>query len=252
MGPIIPRRGLRQGDPLSPYLFLFCVEGLSNMLDNAAEEGRIHGCRVSPNAPEITHLLFADDSFLFFKATTEEALHIKGILERYATISGQAVNFMKSGVFFSSNVRRDKREEISGILGVFNDITSSNYLGLPSLIGRSKKRVFGFLKERVTKRIDGWKAKPISRAGKSVLIKNVAQALPSYCITCFLLPKTLLQEIERLFNAYWWSSGSSSNKGIRWMAWDVMCDIKSRGGLGYKNLFGFNVAMLGKHIWKCI
>lgn len=66
VGPITPKRGLRQGDPLSPYLFLFCVEGLSNSLDEAEEDGRIHWCRISQSAPNITHLLFADDSFLFF------------------------------------------------------------------------------------------------------------------------------------------------------------------------------------------
>lgn len=118
IGPVFPMRGLRQGDPLSPYFFLFCVEGLSNSLDAAAEEGRLLGCRISLNAPEVTHLLFVDDSFLFFKASTEEANCVKGILEDYAVASGQAVNFMKSGVFYSSNVRRDKQAELSAILGV--------------------------------------------------------------------------------------------------------------------------------------
>lgn len=85
--------------------FFFCVEGPSNFLDITAEEGIIHGCHISPNAPEITHLLFADDNFLFFKASQEEATHEKGILNAYADISGQVVNYMKLGVFFSSNVR---------------------------------------------------------------------------------------------------------------------------------------------------
>lgn len=88
VGPIIPKRGLRQGDPLSPYMFLFCVDGLSNLLNIAGEEGHIHGCRVCPDAPEITHLLFADDNFLFFKATREEALQVKGILNDHADRSG--------------------------------------------------------------------------------------------------------------------------------------------------------------------
>lgn len=215
VGPINLNRGLRQGDPLSPYLFLFCVEGLSNLMDNAATDNQIHGCCVSPGAPEITHLLFADDSFFFFKATREEAIVVKNILITYADSSGQSVNYSKSGVFFSSNVRRDKQLEISDILGVYGDISTSNYLGLPSLIGRSKKSFFGFLKERVSRRIDNWNSKPILRAGKSVLIKNVAQAIPSYCMTCFLLPKTLIQEIEKQFNAYWWSSGSATNKGVK-------------------------------------
>lgn len=71
IGPIIPKRGLRQGDPLSPYLFLLCVEGLSLSLKDAANRSSISGCRICPHAPAITHLLFADDSFLFFKANKD-------------------------------------------------------------------------------------------------------------------------------------------------------------------------------------
>lgn len=80
VGPINSRRGLRQEDPMSPYLFLFCVEGLSHVITKAANEGVVTGCQVSPNAPRVTHLLFADDSFLFFKATVAEAGYIKYLL----------------------------------------------------------------------------------------------------------------------------------------------------------------------------
>lgn len=231
---------------------MFCVEGLSNLLDNAVGEGQIHGCRVSPAAPKITHLLFADDSFLFFRATKEEATQVKNILNDYADISRQTVNYLKSGVFFSSNVRRDKQVKISEILGVHGDISTGNYLGLPSLIGRSKKRVFGFLKEKVCKRIDSWKSMPISRAVKSVLIKNVVQSISSYCMMCFLIPKTLVQEIERYFNAYWWISGSATNKGVRWLSWEAMSIPKCKGGMGFRNMYGFNIALLGKNFWRCM
>ena len=106
--PIIPTRGLRQGDPFSPYLFLLCVEGLSSSLKSAAGNGSINVCCICNLAPSITHLLFADDSFLFFKATTEEASTAKEILNEYEAWSGQAVNYQKLAIFFSSNVRRDK------------------------------------------------------------------------------------------------------------------------------------------------
>ncbi|XP_074374119.1 uncharacterized protein LOC141714501 [Apium graveolens] len=147
IGPNIRRKGLRQGDPLSPYLFLVCVEGLSNALDLSSASGEIHGCRIAPTAPSMSHILFADDSFLFFQGTTEEDGNVKRVLEDYERHLGQAVNLMKSEVYFSANIRRDKQVEICGILGVYNEITETKYLGLPSFVGRSKRKVFGYLKE---------------------------------------------------------------------------------------------------------
>ncbi|KAL8135927.1 hypothetical protein AgCh_010516 [Apium graveolens] len=248
--PIYPSRGLRQGDPLSPYLFLLCVEGLSYSLNLSALNDELHGCYISASAPEVTHLLFADDSFLFFKANKEESQRVKNILEEYEMQSGQAVNFNKSGIFFSSNVRRDKQAEISDILGVHNELKDSSYLGLPSLIGRSRKKVFSFVKERVWKRIQGWTNSNLSKAGKAGMIRNVAQTIPSYCMSCFLIPKSLSQEIERIMNDYWWKSGSTGCKGIRWLAWDKMCSSKDSGGLGFRSLYGFNLALLEKHVWN--
>lgn len=127
VGPIFPKRGPRKGDPLSPYLFLSCVKGLSNLLNYAKQDNLIHGCRISASASEVTHLLFADDNFLFFRATREEVIKVKAILETYVASSGQAVNIQKSWIMFSSNIGMDKQVEFSNILGVHNDIESSNF-----------------------------------------------------------------------------------------------------------------------------
>lgn len=115
-------------------------------------------------------------------------------------------------------MRRDKQVELSEILGVHNDLSTGKYLGLPSLIGRSKKSVFKFLKDRMEKSIQGWNNKLLSRAGKAVLLKNVAQSIPSYCMSCFKIPKALCQELERLMNGFWWGSKGNSVKGIRWLS----------------------------------
>lgn len=99
LGPINPTRGLRQGDPLSPYLFLLCVEGLSKDLTAAGSSGNITGCKISNTTPAISHLLFADDNFLFFKSSVKEADEVKRILNKYESYSGQAINFQKSAIF---------------------------------------------------------------------------------------------------------------------------------------------------------
>lgn len=185
-------------------------------------------------------------TFLFFKATAAESKAVKDVLNLYADASGQSVNFQKSAVFFSSNVRTDKQMELKNILEVHNDIGNSKYLGLPSLIGRSKKSVFRYLKEKVSQKIQAWSSKLLSRAGKTVMIRNVAQTIPTYTMSCFLVSKTLCHEIERDMNAFWWKSNSSNSKGIRWCALDKISMSKKRGGLGFRDLHGFNLALLGK------
>lgn len=241
---------MRQGDPLSPYLFLLCVEGLSNKIKEAALLNHINGCNINPSAPAITHLLFSDDSFLFFKANEEETQEVKNLLNSYESLSGQAVNYQKPGIFFSANVRRDKQQAIRDILAVQNDLTESNNLGLPSLVGRSKKQVFNFPKERIWQRVQNWCSKLLSKAGKTVLIRNVAQSLPAFSMSCFLIPKMLCQEMERIINNYWWTSYSTDKKGIKCMAWDKMCKAKCKSGLDFRSLHDFNLALLGKHVWN--
>lgn len=90
----------------------------------------------------------------------------------------------------------------------------------------------------------------ISKAGKTIMIKNVAQTIPSHCMSYFLIPKSLCSEIERLMNGYWWSSNDNNSRGVRWMAWNRVAVSKSKGGLGFRYLHGFNLALLGKHVWN--
>jgi len=93
--PIILGRGLRKGDPLSPYLFIICAEWLSYLIRKAEASGDIHGVKICTNAPIVSHLLFADDCFLFFRAEPAEATIMKNILAIYEKASGQAINFQK-------------------------------------------------------------------------------------------------------------------------------------------------------------
>ena len=148
-GTIMPSRGLRQGDPLSPYLFLLCAEGFTTLLSKFEEEGRLKGVAVCRSAPRISHLLFADDSLLFCQASLEEVKCVTDILQLYADSSGQCINFEKSSIYFSSNTIGGQREMIKSMLGVKEVEKFESYLGLPTLLDLSKYQAFSFLKDIV-------------------------------------------------------------------------------------------------------
>ena len=117
-GSITPSRGLQQGDPLLPYLFLICAKGFSSLLAKAEREGHIHGVSICRRAPTMSHLLFADDLLLFCCANQEEVQTISDVLQVYATSSSQGINFEKSFVFFNSNTDVDQKERIKAALGI--------------------------------------------------------------------------------------------------------------------------------------
>lgn len=110
IGPIKPGRGLRQGDPLSPYLFIICVEGLSSIIKHYERKNWIAGVKICRRAPVLSHMLFADDSYVFCKAEENQAGKVMELLALYEQASGQKFNKAKSSVFFSANVIEYNRE----------------------------------------------------------------------------------------------------------------------------------------------
>ncbi|PNY09255.1 ribonuclease H [Trifolium pratense] len=243
--PIIPGRGLRQGDPLSPYLLILVTEGLSTLIKKYVARGDIHGVKVCRGAPPVSHMLFADDCFLFCRSNLEENRKLMDIIKTYEVASGQEVNMSKSEVIFSRNLSMAAQEDLSRIMGVKHVLGTGTYLGLPSMVGRSKKSTFAYIKDQIWKRINSWRGRALSRAGKEVLIKSVLQSIPSYVMSVYIIPETTIKEIERMFNSFWWGGGSN-NRGIKWLVWDRMTFLKEYGGLGFRNLQLFNMAMVAK------
>lgn len=117
-GDVQPQRGVRQGDPISPYLYILCAEGLTGLIRQYEDSGLLHGCKVARGAPSISHLLFADDCYFFFKATHMEASYMRAILNKYELLSGQVVNYNKSDIIFSPNTGVAERHLICDCLGV--------------------------------------------------------------------------------------------------------------------------------------
>jgi len=131
------------------------------------------------------------------------------------------------------------------ILGPMSDSWHSKYLGLPSIIGKSKTEVFVEIKERVGKKLLGWKNKMLSIGDKEILIKAVAQAISTCTMSCFQLPMGLCDEMEGMMRRFWWGQRKQETK-ITWVRWKKMCKSKLRGGMRFRNLQAFNLAMLAK------
>ena len=121
----------------------------------------------------------------------------------------------KSSVYFSSNTSSQKRESIKAMLGVKEVERFETYLGLPTLVGRRKYHTFSFLKDRVWKKFQGWKGKTLSRAGKEILIKAVAQSIPTYTMGVFQLPVKLCEELQSMCARYWWGQMGNERKSAR-------------------------------------
>ncbi|CAN1818577.1 Transposon TX1 uncharacterized 149 kDa protein [Linum perenne] len=245
-----PERGLRQGCPLSPFLFLICVEGLSLLLRKEVRCGRLKGVRVSASVPRVSHLLFADDSLLLFRVGIREARTIRKVLDTYASASGQLVNYEKSGIHFTRDTDLKLREGVSAILGVTGGLDNGKYLGLPSMVGRKKKENLNYLKERIWAKIQNWRQRFTTTSGREVLIKTVAQSIHVFCMNAFRIPPTQAEELERMLNSFWWGTNKNGSGGIAWMRWERLCVRKEFGGMGFRSLTGFNLAMLGKQGWK--
>ena len=141
-GNISSTRGLRQGDPLSSYLFLLCTKAFSALIDDASNRQKLNGVSICRGYLSVTHLFFADDSLLFCKTEKREVSKLMEILELYEAASRQKINTKKSSVTFSHNTSLETKNEVLGILGPMQDSRQGKYLGLPSVIGKSKNQVF--------------------------------------------------------------------------------------------------------------
>ncbi|KAM6545731.1 hypothetical protein CsatB_026467 [Cannabis sativa] len=245
-----PGRGLRQGDPISHYLFILCSEVLSRMLLRKEETGLLSGFKVSPQSPSISHLMYADDIFVFCKANLEEVGVGMDCVQLFGSWSGQCLNVQKSAYICSKNVNEDTQAELSQFLGFRKLGKEDRFLGNQIIWSNSKTKDLRYIKDKICSKIEGWRCKLLSQAGRSTLIRAVAQSTPVYSMATYLFPKTLCHEMDQAVRKFWWMGSESKDRFLALCDWNSLCLPLDRGGLNFKKFGDVNLALVAKLGWK--
>ena len=142
--------------------------------------------------------------------------------------------------FYSLNAPQDLRDSINTLLHIPEVVSSSFYLVIPNMLDRNKSATFGYVKEKIKQQIQSWECRFMSKTGKELLPKSIAQSIPSYAIGVFLLPISVCKDMERLMNNFWWKQAKEGSKGVHWKSWNALKKHKSKGGLDFRDLHDFN------------
>ncbi|XP_026400010.1 uncharacterized protein LOC113295891 [Papaver somniferum] len=204
-----PSKGIRHGDPLSPYLFILAKEFLSRKLTSAQ------------------------------KGST-----IKELLHNFSSQPGQVINFEKSAVHFIKKTKPEVAETLRQILGVKPMNSREKYLVYPLILGHSKQEYFKSIKENFENIFFTWSSITLSQAGTCIMIKHVLNSVLIYQMGTFKLPSKLLQQLTSIERKFFW--GYNNNRGHNPTAWLNVCRPAEMGGLAFRDLEKLNLAMLTK------
>ncbi|KAF7815286.1 LINE-1 reverse transcriptase isogeny [Senna tora] len=178
----LPKAGLRQGDPLSPYLYVLCANVLSNHLITSQNDRSIQGIKIARGAPSINHLMYSDDILLFFRADKTTCDKVNKLLHQFGELAGLWMNNQKSEVKFSPNITEEGAQVLTRILNCQRVDHWGRYLGGYTDGYNTAKRNASLILDNLQKRLTGWKSRMLSQAARTTLIKAVVVRSPS--ITC--------------------------------------------------------------------
>ena len=241
-------RGLRQGDPFSPFLFIIVAEDLSVMVKSAVEFGFLFGISLGTGSSTLSLLQYADDTLLFCQPQIQELINVHRILNCFALVLGLKVNFNKSALI-SINVNKEWIDVAATSLWCKTVSLPVTYLGLPIGTNPRIKKVWDPVLKKIKGKLASWKTKFLSFGGRLTLIKACLNSLPIYYLSLFRMPKSVGKTVNSLFQNFFWG-GTIDKKKICNVKWDLIQLPKTLGGLGVGCLLEKNKALLFKWLWR--
>jgi hypothetical protein len=224
------RKGLRQGDPLFPYLFVIAMEGLSRLFEEAAIHNPLFDFHPKCSSLKLTHLCFADDLLIFSTAFCDSIKVINDVLEEFEELAGLKENPTKSSVFFGG-VSLGIKNDIMNFLHMHERKLPIQYLGVPLLSKRLTATDCDVLVSKIASCIDSWLARNLSFAGRLQLVSSVFLSIQVYWAKVFILPKMVIF-LQQKFKGFLW--GGKDTKAHAKVSREKLYNPKCEGGLGIK------------------
>lgn len=244
-------RGLCQGDPLSSYLFVLCMERLALSIQQKLDSGLWHPIQVSRGGPKITHIFFADDVMLFCRANTSQINLAMDTVNNFCEASGLKVSIHKSKGMYSLGLTKQRKSHLANISPIKFVSNLGSYLGFPLIQGKASKKHYEFVVEKIQRRMTSWKGKLLNKTGKICLAKSVTSSIPIYPMQIRLLPKNICTKIDSLTRGFIWGK-NDDNKGWSLVNWETVTAPQKYGGLGIRDSRTTNEAFLGKLVWNIL
>ncbi|XP_020253791.1 uncharacterized protein LOC109830842 [Asparagus officinalis] len=243
------KRGLKQGDPLSPMLFNIAVDALNKMIHNNVEDGLLSNLGIKLPLNQLRILQFADDTLLFVRSSYKDISVLKTILYIFEEVSGLGINYSKSSIVYFGKIST-RGQYLSELLCCKIGTLPIKYLGLPLRYGKLRKTDWEPLLDNFHKKLSTWKKNSLSYGGRLVLLNSVLTSIPLYFMSFYKLPTWVIIEIDKIKKSFLWSESSQNSSFKCLVNWKKVCLSKSEGGLGVKDIRVFNCALLAKWLWK--
>eukprot|EP00253_Pinus_taeda_P004040 PITA_04040 len=246
-------RGLRQGCPLSPYLFILMAESFSQALDYNRRVGLITGIKIEQGAKNINHSQFADDTLLIGGASTTIARRFRKLLDQFMDYSGGKVNEAKSCIY-GWNTTNQTIHSIASIFGVPSRLIWNrfSYLGMPVSLGPLKADTWNEILDKIERKVQQWGTMWLNLAGRLILLKSGITSLPIYRFSLYHAPAVFHQKMERVLRHFLWQGGKTVKNKFNLVGWKNIIQTQEKGGLGIRSPRLLNLALGAKIVWRLI